>query len=164
MSNRPLVERDVAELLSRELGLVFGDTKRRLGTWGQADRCIELTADRWLLLEVEGSQHHPNTNVLKVWPFLEEHPSLSITLIHVFSATARNRESTRGRLAQWLAERMESHFDGRFEYHRVVIDDAGAAVSLEPLRQSLATIWDPRRDSGIGLDKKSAFHREGRLK
>jgi hypothetical protein len=140
MKTPPLSECAVAELLTRELGLAFGASKRSLGDWGQADRCVELTADRWVLLEVEGSQHHPNTNVLKVWPFLEEHPSLSITLIHVFSDTGRNRNSTRGRLAQWLAQRMKSHFSSRFEYHRVIVNGAGAAVDLDSLRQHVAAI------------------------
>ncbi len=66
-------EKFVVELLSQRLGVNFGAAKRPLGSWGQADRCVELRRNSWLLLEVEGKQHHPNTNVLKLWPFLEEH-------------------------------------------------------------------------------------------
>lgn len=139
MKLRSLTEPDIAALLSRELELNFDVCARQLGTWGRADRCVVLTPHRWLLLEVEGTQKHPNTNVLKVWPYLEEHPELSIALIHVFAETAPNLQSNRGRLAQWLARRMESQFGGRFEYHRVLINGAGGAVSLESLRQSLAS-------------------------
>jgi hypothetical protein len=138
MKTPPLAEADIAQLLSEELGLAFGSAKRVLGSWGQADRCVELTANRWVLLEVEGSQHHPNTNVLKLWPFLEEQLDLSVLLVHVFASTARNRGSTRGRLAEWLARRMEQDLKGRFAYHRVLIGGAGAAVDLDRLRRAVA--------------------------
>jgi hypothetical protein len=35
---------------------------------------------------------------------------------------------------------MEQHLKGRFEYHRVLIDGAGAAVDLDRLRQAVAAI------------------------
>lgn len=62
MSEPPQSEGLVAKLLSRELGVNFGASKRPLGTWGQADRCVELAPDRWLLLKVEDSRH-PSTMI-----------------------------------------------------------------------------------------------------
>ena len=72
-------EKQIAELIGRRLGIDFGQSKRRLDTWGQADRWVELRENLWLLLEIEGKQHHPNTNVLKLWPFFGVDP-LSWTL------------------------------------------------------------------------------------
>lgn len=75
-------EREMAELLGHRLGIDFGTNRRRLDGWGQADRCVEVRDDLWLLLEIEGKQHHPSTNVLKLWPFLEKRRKLSVVLIH----------------------------------------------------------------------------------
>lgn len=82
-------ERQMAELLGRRLGIDFGTTTRHLDGWGRADRCVEVREDLWLLLEIEGKQHHPSTNVLKLWPFLERRRKLSVVLIHAFEKTGK---------------------------------------------------------------------------
>ena len=60
--------------------------------------------------------------MLKLWPFLEEQTELTVVLIHVFEKTGKNRTSTRGRLATWLAERMTQLLQPRFHYHRLIVD------------------------------------------
>lgn len=112
----------VAKILGERLGLDFGTAKRSLDSWGEADRCIELSRNVWLLLEVEGTQHHPNTNVLKLWPFLEKHPERCVWLVQAFGKDGKNRVSSRGRLAAWLAEKMRDILGMRFRYYRVVVD------------------------------------------
>lgn len=120
-------EKRISELLGRHLGVDFGTRKRSLDVWGQADRCIEIRENAWVLLEIEGKQHHPNTNVLKLWPFLKERKHLTVLLIHAFEKAGKNRVSTRGRLAEWLANEMTKLLRSRFN-HRVVIDIASGAV------------------------------------
>ena len=95
---------------------------------GQADRCVELGKDVWLLLEVEGKQHHPNTNMLKLWPFLERQENLSVILVHAFEGASKNRVSSRGRLADWLALKMRELLGSRFHHHRVVVDTASGEI------------------------------------
>jgi len=98
---------------------------------------VVLRNNSWLLLEVEGKQHHPNTNVLKLWPFLEAHQNLSVILVHAFEKNGRNRLSSRGKLAEWLAKKMRKTLRSRFRYFRIVVDPSSGQIegtdSLAPV-------------------------------
>ena len=121
--------------------MTFGDVRHSCAPWGQFDRCLELQPDHWLVLEVEGAQNHPTTNVLKAWPVLEESPRLCIFMVHVFLADARARNSSRGRLAQWLGAKMESLLTPRFLYRRRYIDTLANAIdNAEELRRDI-DLW-----------------------
>src|SRR3954468_15873817 len=101
-------EISVAVLISRELGVEFSGRKFPLGVWGKVDDYVELRRNQYLFLEVETSQKHPNTNVLKVWPYLEAHPKVSIVLAQAFFPQSPGCNSSRGKLGCWLGERLES--------------------------------------------------------
>lgn len=138
-------EREMAELLGRRLGIDFGTSTRHLDGWGRADRCVEVREDLWLLLEIEGKQHHPSTNVLKLWPFLEGRRKLSVVLIHAFEKTGKNLRSTRGRLAEWLAQEMKRLLRQRFTYYRVIVDvTSGEVENATALVRSLDKVTKTR--------------------
>lgn len=113
-------EKKVAARISTELGLVFADGKFSLDGWGQADKFAFVRDDFLVLLEVETGQKHPDTNVLKVWPYLEAHQGMVVVLIQVFDAVAQNEKGNRGRLASWVAEKMTAVVGDRFAYYRFI--------------------------------------------
>lgn len=87
-----------------------------------ADFCCVLPSHSFLILEIEASgQKHPNTNVLKVWPYLTENPETSVILVHAFLSSNPQLSGSRGRLCTWLAREMEVQLGRRFRYVRVVI-------------------------------------------
>lgn len=73
-----------------------------------------------MLLELETGQKHPDTNVLKVWPYLEAHQGMVAVLIQVFDAGAQNEKGNRGRLASWVAEKMTAALGKRVSYDRLI--------------------------------------------
>ena len=125
----------VSESLSRELGLVFSNRKFKLEGWGEADNFSYLSSTRLLLLEVETSQKHPNTNVLKLWPYLEDHEDQSVILVQTFFHDSPGLKSNRGELASWLASKMSEILGGRFFYFRLVVNrDYSEKEGLQDLR------------------------------
>ena len=72
----------VREVLAQHLAIQFTEARSHLGSWGRTDGEATLGDHARLFLEVESMQKHPSTNVLKVWPFLEENKSLSVLLVH----------------------------------------------------------------------------------
>ena len=58
------------------LNIEFEPNEFDLNGWGRVDFYSKEENDTLIFVEVENSgQKHPNTNVLKIWPFLEENPS-----------------------------------------------------------------------------------------
>ena len=60
------------------------DRPWKLGGWGLADGCVVLADGRLVGLEVEWGQKHPDTNVLKLWPYLKDDSALRVLLVQVF--------------------------------------------------------------------------------
>jgi hypothetical protein len=108
-------------VLSQRLDIQFTDTRSHLGPWGHTDGEAKLGDHTRLLLEVENKQKHPSTNVLKVWPFLEENKGLSVLLVHAFFPDSPGLNSSRGQLASWLAQRLQELLGSRFVYCKIVI-------------------------------------------
>jgi hypothetical protein len=129
------VERSVTRL-NRALTINLTYAERcRLGGWGEADFGWE--ADRGhVAAEVETSQHHPSTNVLKFWPWLLENPTARVFLLHVYQPGSR-QDSSRQRLAQWVGERMERSLRGRFVYGRIRMADRLDPATVDSLRARL---------------------------
>ena len=88
-----------------------------LASWGRVDfYCYHK--DVLVLMEVEKGQKHPNTNVLKLWPFLEENPDQKILLIHVIRPDNRAPKN-RLALCEFTGEKLEVIFKGQFAYQFV---------------------------------------------
>jgi hypothetical protein len=132
-------EISVALLIARELRVSFSGRKFSLGGWGEIDDYVDLGRDRFLFLEVETGQKHPNTNVLKVWPFLEANATASIVLVQAFFPDSPGCNSSRGRLGCWLGDKLQALLPGRFSYHRLIVarDSCSVVEGLSELRQTL---------------------------
>ena len=85
-----------------------------LNGWGRVD-FFSYYKNILVLMEVEKGQKHPNTNVLKLWPYLEENPGQKILLIHVIRS---DNQAPKNRLAlcEFTGEKLEKMFKGRFAY------------------------------------------------
>ena len=103
--------------IANQLGIEFQLEEYKLGKWGNAD--FFYKKDYLLvLLEVEKGQKHPNTNVIKLWPYLEDNPELKVLLIQIIrdeNKAPKNRLA----LCKYFGKRMEQEFPDRFRFvHR----------------------------------------------
>jgi len=112
-------ENEIATIIARETGVSL-QGRKDLGVWGKTDESSKLSPDRFLFFEIEAGQKHPNTNVLKLWPYLEENPGASVILAQVFVEGSACCDSSRGKLASWLGAKLESIFPDRFRYCRLL--------------------------------------------
>jgi hypothetical protein len=116
-------EKNVREAIKHLVGHEFEDILPKLGTPERVDGWLKFTEDRWLILEVEETQKHPTTNVLKLMRFLDSNLNISIILAHVYFPDSNAVNSSRGELAAWLGSQMEQQYlSGRFYYRRLIID------------------------------------------
>jgi len=114
-------EKRVAKLLAKELDISFQDHKLNLDSWGQVDNWAKLNSKSLIFVEVEREQEHPDTNVLKVWPYIEKKKKLGVFLIHCFLPKSPSTDSSRRRLAGWIAIKLEKKFRSRFLYAEVMV-------------------------------------------
>jgi hypothetical protein len=106
---------EISDLISDSLGISFRNTEYSLGKWGEVDNWAMLPNDTIVILECEKGQKHPNTNLLKLYPFWEENSDKTIVLIHYFypkNKAPKNRLA----LCDFLSDKMEQLFVGRFHY------------------------------------------------
>lgn len=135
------VEKRIAGALGELLQIDFRGARYTLDDWGQTDDVADLSPTDLLLLEVEATQKHPNTNVLKLWPYLDSNEQLSIVLIQAFFEGSPGLHSNRGRLADWTAARMEETFGSRFRFAKVVFNENFEPVSdLEPMKAVIESV------------------------
>ncbi len=100
----------IAQLLPFE----FEKKEFKLNCWGQADfYCLHEGV--LVLLEIEKGQKHPNTNVLKVWPYLDEYPEKKILLIQLIREENRAPKN-RLNLCKFTGKKLEEMYAGRFSY------------------------------------------------
>ena len=123
MARKP--ETLVREVLTERLNIRFVERRLHLGQWGRTDGECVLGDGTRLILEVESSQKHPSTNVLKLWPYLEENQSLSVLLVQAFFPDSPGLESSRGNVACWLADKLQTILGARFSYRRVILSRDG---------------------------------------
>ncbi|MCZ2153592.1 MAG: hypothetical protein LC114_06770 [Bryobacterales bacterium] len=131
----------ICAAVSREVGVPIDNKEYEIGSWGRADCYAWLSKKKLLLLEIEKSQKHPCTNVLKLWPYLMERPDLRIVLVQAFFDTNPSRTGSRGALCTWLGSEMQQQLGGRFRYIRVLIasDDYALREGGEDLRTLLSS-------------------------
>ena len=113
----------VSKLVEENLNIEFQNHKYVLDKWGQVDNWCQIDKNTLLFLEVETSQKHPNTNVLKVWPYLIEHNNYRVFMIQTYFPFSPGLNSNRGRLSEWLGNELRRQISGRFEYNKVIIDE-----------------------------------------
>lgn len=105
----------VSRLIGDSLGFTFENEEFPLGNWGHVDNWAEYSINTLILLECERSQKHPNTNILKLWPYLDEYPNVHVILIHYFfpeNKAPKNRVA----LCDFVGKKLEAEFGIRFQY------------------------------------------------
>lgn len=100
--------------IADRLGIDFETNELKLGKWGNVD-FYSQHENLLVLLEVEKGQKHPNTNVIKVWPYLEENPNLKILLIQIIR---QENKAPKNRIAlcKYMGKKIESEYPDRFRF------------------------------------------------
>ena len=102
------------QFIANCLGIDFESSELKLGKWGNVD-FYSQHGNILVLLEVEKGQKHPSTNVIKVWPYLEENPDLKILLIQIVRQE-NNAPKNRIALCKYIGKKIESEFPKRFRF------------------------------------------------
>jgi hypothetical protein len=132
-------EEYAARLIVRDTHCEFMHKGLPIKGWGRVDKSALLKPNCYLIVEVETRQKHSCTNVLKLWPYLESEPKVTVVLAHLFFQGGKCRDSSRGKLGPWVGQKIEEALGDRFHYRQLVIDrDSDRIVEgLEKLLQSL---------------------------
>ena len=123
---------EISEIIGKILNVRFENTEFSLGKWGDVDNWCRVSKNELYLIEYEKSQKHPNTNVLKLYPYLEENPNISLTLIHYFypeNKAPKNRIA----LCDFLGNKMNSEFGYRFKYFKLMCEKTKIKRELNKL-------------------------------
>jgi hypothetical protein len=108
---------DYCEIVEKELQIKFAGNEMRLNGWGDADNHVYLSDNVLVLAEIENGQKHPQANVLKLWPYLEEEKTVRIILIHWLTRFSDPKISpNRKKLCEFTGNKLETLFPGRFKY------------------------------------------------
>lgn len=110
---------EVSILLEKELNIKFENHEFNLNGWGDVDNYAIVDENKYVFLECELGQKHPNTNVLKLYPYLEENRKISITLIHFFFSDNKAPKN-RLKLCDFIADKMKQEFGARFNYKKII--------------------------------------------
>ena len=110
---------EVSSIIEKQLNIKFENYEFSLAGWGDVDNYAVIDKNSYVFLECESAQKHPNTNVLKLYPYLEENTEISITLIHFFF---RENRAPKNRLAlcDFIANKMKTQFGDRFNYKKII--------------------------------------------
>ncbi|MCK9613623.1 MAG: hypothetical protein WC401_06740 [Bacteroidales bacterium] len=108
----------ISEKFGKSLKLDFYDSEFSLDGWGNVDNYAKLSDSSFVFMECEKGQKHPNTNVLKLWPYLEKNEQLKIFLIH-YIFPDNNSPQNRIRLCHFLGKKLEKIFPDRFRYYHI---------------------------------------------
>ncbi|MEO5645831.1 MAG: hypothetical protein ABIQ40_08440 [Bacteroidia bacterium] len=131
-------EQSVSEFIAEQLQINLKGTKYRLDGWGEVDNWAQLDNGVFVFLEVETTQKHPNTNVLKLWPYLEDNKAIRIFLIQTYFPTSSGLTSNRGRLGEWTANKLKTILGKRFDYQKLVIDGNNDKTELKELKTKIS--------------------------
>jgi hypothetical protein len=99
----------------------------------RADGVAKVGKSTFVFLEVERSQKHPSTNVVKYWPWLEDDSSRRMLLIQVFAGNRHRR-----RLTAWVADKMRRVLGDRFHY--CAVDLPLTLASEQQLKDAVASL------------------------
>ena len=125
----------VSGIIASATEIAFENKGLSLGKWGNADNYAQINSYTYICLEVEKEQKHPITNVVKYWPYLEQTDKAKIILLHTFFPDSPGLKSSRGKLAEYFAMKMEKLFANRFKYFRLIIKtEDNTVIGIEELR------------------------------
>ncbi len=105
----------ISKAIEKALSITFSNEEFSLGGWGEVDNWCQLSYDTLILLECEHGQKHPTTNVLKLFPYLEEFPKVHVILLHYFFPENKAPKN-RVELCSFIGKKLESNFGIRFQY------------------------------------------------
>ena len=105
----------ISQAIEEAIGITLSNEEFSLGKWGEVDNWCNLSYDTLILLECEKGQKHPNTNILKLYPYLEEIPKVNVMLIHYFFPENKAPQN-RVALCHFLGDKLEAEFGIRFQY------------------------------------------------
>ena len=66
----------VSSEIEKQLNIKFENFEFKLDNWGEVDNYAIIEKNTYVFLECERGQKHPNTNVLKLYPYLEKNPEI----------------------------------------------------------------------------------------
>ncbi|MFV1883025.1 MAG: hypothetical protein ACMZ7B_00840 [Balneola sp.] len=116
--------------LINKLPFTFERKEYSLEGWGEVDfYCYH--DEVLVLIEIEKGQKHPNTNVLKLWPYLEDHPEQFVLLIQIIRPENKAPKN-RVKLCQFTGIKLENLFKNRFRYI-FVNQKVGDSMELESI-------------------------------
>lgn len=138
-------EDEISDFLADKLNLNFENSKFKLNGWGEADNFAKIDDGVYVFLEVETSQKHPCTNVLKLMPYLDENKNIRIFLIQTFFPDSPGLNSSRGKLAGWTANKFKSILGKQFGYYKLVITHDFSTNELSKLKNKI-TEWQTTED------------------
>lgn len=106
--------------------------------WGFPDGFNELSENTKVYYEIEYGQNHPNTNVLKYWPILEENEALNIILIQWIIKKPKSKN--RWELSKFIGDKMEKTFPKRFTYCFLEYEERSNINELNSIRTHIQNI------------------------
>lgn len=130
---------EISNHIGSVLGVSFKNEEFSLGKWGEVDNWAQLSDDTLILIECEKGQKHPNTNVLKLYPYLEENSDIKILLLHYFYPENKAPKN-RLLLCNFLGEKMEQQFLERFQYFSLKCTENKIAEKLQEEKKGLIQV------------------------
>lgn len=88
--------------------------------------------------EIESGQHHPDTNVLKYWPVLEENPLRQI--IPIQWLIKKPRSKNRWELSKFVGNKMMQTLGGQFIYISLEYDNEENDLSIAKAKELIARL------------------------
>ena len=132
----------LANEIRLHLGLQSKENEKELGIrcltgnfWGFPDGMDLLNEESILYYEIEEGQHHPDTNVLKYWPVLDENPSSKIILVQWLRK--KPKSPNRWKLAQFVARKIAENLPNRFQYIFLEYDSPNNEAKLKELKNKI---------------------------
>ena len=98
----------VSRTIEKLLDITFNNKEFPLDSWGHVDNWCQLSCNKLILLECEGGQKHPTTNILKVYSCMEAHPDIKVLFIH-YSFPGNKTPKNRTSLCQFFGKKLEKY-------------------------------------------------------
>jgi hypothetical protein len=106
--------------IAKQFPFPWNQKEYKLDHWGEVD-FYAYHDDILVLLEVERSQTHPNTNVLQLWPYLFYNNDVKVLLLHVFVEGGKSiKKKNRIKQGDFVAEQLVEMYVDRFRYCRFI--------------------------------------------